>query len=106
MKQAEDLTSLPFVDDVTVKDAFAEFCVGLNFVHGNLHMTFAAVTADHSTHQSPSKRIVSARIVMPILGAIELRDLLTQLIDALTVQGVIIPETPSPTVMMPPGRPN
>jgi hypothetical protein len=53
LKQAEDLTSLPFVDDVTVKDAFAEFCVGLNFVHGNLHMTFAAVTADHSTHQSP-----------------------------------------------------
>jgi hypothetical protein len=46
MKQAEDLTSLPFVDDVTVKDAFAEFCTGLNFVHGNLHMTFPSVTAE------------------------------------------------------------
>jgi hypothetical protein len=43
---------------------------------------------------------------MPIIGAIELRDLLTPLIDALTVQGVIIPETPSPTVMMSTGRPH
>jgi hypothetical protein len=106
MTQAEDLTSLPFVDDVTVKDAFAEFCTGLNFVHGNLHMTFASVTADHSTQQTPSKRVVSARIVMPIIGAIELRNLLTQLISALTAQGVITPEPPLPTVMMPPGRPH
>jgi hypothetical protein len=34
------------------------------------------------------------------------RDLLTQLIDALTAQGVIIPETPSLTAMMLPGRPH
>jgi len=26
-----------------------------------------------------------------------------QVIDALTAQGMIVPETPSPTVMMPPG---
>jgi len=50
MKQAEDLASLPFVDDLTVKGSFAEFCTGLNFVHGNLHMTFASVTADHTSH--------------------------------------------------------
>jgi hypothetical protein len=43
---------------------------------------------------------------MPITGAIELRDLLTQLIDALTAQGVIVPETSSPTMVMPPGRPH
>jgi hypothetical protein len=106
MKQAEELASLPFVDDVTVKDSFAEFCTGLNFVHVNLHMTFASVTADHSTQEALSKRIVSARIVMPIIGAMELRDLLTQLIDALTAQGVITPETPLPTAMMLRGRPH
>jgi hypothetical protein len=106
MKQAEDLASLPFVDDLTVKDSFAEFCTGLNFVHGNLHMTFASVTADHSSHQSPPKRIVSARIVMPKIGPIDLRDLLTQLVDALTAQGVIAPETSSPMMVMPPGRPH
>jgi hypothetical protein len=69
-------------------------------------MTFASVTADHSADQAPTRRIVSARIVMPITGAIELRDLLTQLIDALTAQGVIVPETSSPTMVMPPGRPH
>ena len=42
---------------------------------------------------------------MPIIGAIELRDLLTQLIDALTEQGVITPEAPLPTIVTPPGRP-
>jgi hypothetical protein len=106
MEPAEDLATLPLVDDITVKDVFAKFCTGLHFVHGNLHMTFASVTADHSSHGASSKRIVSARIVMPIIGAIELRDLLTQLIEGLTAQGVIVPELPSPTVIVPPGRPH
>jgi hypothetical protein len=106
MEQDNDLMSLPLVDDSTVKDVFAEFCTGLNFVHGNLHMTFASVTADYTLPQAPSNRIVSARIVMPIIGAIELRDLLTQLIDTLTEQGVIIPEAPLPTIVTPPGRPH
>jgi hypothetical protein len=104
MEHDEDLTALPIVDDPTVKDVFAEFCTGLNFVHGNLHMTFASVTADHSVDQASSKRIVSARIVMPIIGAIELRDLLTHLIDALTEQGVITSGAPLPTIVIPPGR--
>jgi hypothetical protein len=63
MERDDDLTALPLVDDPTVKDVFAEFCTGLNFVHGNLHMTFASVTADHSANRASSKRIVSARIV-------------------------------------------
>jgi hypothetical protein len=106
MEPDDDLAALPLIDDPTVKDVFAEFCTGLHFVHGNLHMTFASVTADHSLPQAPSKRIVSARIVMPVNGAIELRDLLTQLIDTLTEQGVIIPEAPLPTIVTPPGRPH
>ena len=87
-----DRSALPLIDDVTVKDVFADLCTGLNFVHGNLHMTFASVTADHSVDDAPPRRIVSARIVMPVTGAVELRDSLTQLIDALTAQGVIVPE--------------
>jgi hypothetical protein len=46
------------------------------FGTGGLHMTFASVTADHSSHRALSKRILSGRIVMPIIGAIELRVLL------------------------------
>src|SRR3984893_12367159 len=104
MEHYDDSRELPLVDDPAVKNVFAEFCTGLNFVHGNLHMTFAAVTADHSANRAPSKGIVSARIVMPIIGAIELRDLLTQLIDTLTEQGVIIPETSLSTIVTPPGE--
>jgi hypothetical protein len=106
MRQTDQSSALAFVDDITVKDSFADFCTGLNFAHGNLHITLASVTADHSTDQALSKRVVSARVVMPITGAIELRDLLTQLIDALAAQGVIIPEPPFPTVVTPPGRPH
>jgi len=101
MEHDDDLAALLLIDDPTVKDVFPEFCTGLNFVHGNLHMTFASVTADYSSPEAPSKRVVSARIVMPIIGAIELRDLLTQLIEALAEQGVIIPETPMPTMVTP-----
>jgi hypothetical protein len=106
MEHDNGLTTLSLVDDIRVKDVFAEFCTGLHFVHGNLHMTFASVTADHSSHGASSKRIVSGRIVMPIIGAIELRDLLTEIIDALRAQGVITSEPPLPTVMVPPGRPH
>ena len=105
MEPVEDLAKLPIVDDGKVKDVFAEFCTGLNSIHGNVHMTFASVTADHSSPRASSKRVVSARLVMPIIGAIELRDLLTQLIDALTAQGVITRELP-PTIVVPPGRPH
>jgi len=54
-----DFAQLPLVDDFTVKEAFAEFCAGLNFVHGNLHMTFASlpqITA-RPRHQSGSSRL-------------------------------------------------
>jgi hypothetical protein len=106
MENDDDFSTLPLVDDITLKDVFAEFCTALHFVHGNVHMTFASVTADHSSHRASSKRVVSGRIVMPIIGAIELRDLLTQIIDALKAQGVITSEPPLPTVMVPPGRPH
>jgi hypothetical protein len=106
MEHTEKFAALPLVDDLTVKDVFAEFCIGLNFVHGNLHMTFASVAADHSAPKAESKRVVSARIVMPIIGAVELRDLLTQLIDTLTEQGIIISETPLSTLVTPRGRPH
>jgi hypothetical protein len=59
----------------------------------------------NTSHQASSKLVVSARIVMPMIGTIELRDLLSQPIDALTAEGVIISESP-PTAVMPPGRPH
>jgi hypothetical protein len=98
--------SLPLIDDVTVKDSFADFCAGINFTNGNVHITFASITADHSRGDpSPQRRVVSARVVISLAGAIELRDLLTRIIEALTAQGIVVPTPSSPTVVTP-SRPN
>jgi hypothetical protein len=60
-------------------------------------MTFASVIADHSTDAAPHRRAVSSRLVMPLNGAIELRDLLTTAIEALA-------KVPSAPDMLPPRR--
>ena len=96
----------PLADDLSVKDVFADSCAGLNVLNGNVHITFASVVADHSQERAPSRRLVSARVVMPVAGAAELRDLLKQLLDALAAQGVSLPEPSASTVVTPLKRPS
>ena len=96
---------LALSDDLMVKDAFADSCAGLNILNGNLHITFASVIADHSGSQASSKRIVSARVVMPVAGAVELRDMLTQIIDALAARGESLPQASDSTVVTPLRKP-
>jgi hypothetical protein len=96
---------LPFVEDVTVKEVFADTSVGVTFVNGNVHITFISIIADHIRDPAPSRRVVSARLVLPIGGAVELRDTLTRLIDMLTAQGVIV-QAPIPSTPVTPGRPH
>ena len=91
----------PLVEDVTVKDAFADFCIGISLVGTNLHMTFGSVTADHTKPTAPSTRVVSARLVLALPGAVELKDLLTQIIDSAAKQGLI--RAAAPIVVAPPG---
>lgn len=81
----------PLEDNTRVTDAFADVCAGVNVLNGNVHITFASVVADHSEEPEPLRRVVSARVVMPIAGAAELRDLLTQLMDAVAAQGAVVP---------------
>src|SRR5437879_3682099 len=87
---------LPLTEDFRINEIFADFCAGLNVVNGNVHITFASIVADHSEDPAPSRRVVSARIVLPVAGAVELRDLLIQLIDALAAQGTKIPQLSVP----------
>lgn len=93
MPQSEAQPVPPYVDDLNVKDIFADSCAGINFSNGNFHFTFVSLTADHSSSPPPTKRIVSARIVLSTAGGIELRDMLTQFIHMLTAQGAL-PLTP------------
>jgi hypothetical protein len=71
----------PLVDDVTVKDVFADTCAGVSVTNSNLHLTFASVTNDYSIEPAQLRRIVTARLVMPMSGMIELRDILSRMID-------------------------
>jgi hypothetical protein len=96
---------LPLAEDFMVREIFADFCAGLNVVNGNVHMTFASIVADHSEDPAQSRRVVSARIVLPVAGAIEFRDLLSQLMDALAAQGTSLPQSSAPTVVTPLRRP-
>ncbi|MBV8774065.1 MAG: hypothetical protein JO166_17300 [Deltaproteobacteria bacterium] len=79
----------PYIDDPNIKDAFADSCAGINFANGNFHLTFVSFTADHSRDPPPTRRTVSARVVIPAPGALELRDMLTQFIHMLTAQRVL-----------------
>jgi hypothetical protein len=96
---------LPLTDDVGVKEVFAEACVGLSVLNGNVHVTFASVIANHSEERAPSRRVVSARVVMPVAGAADLRDLLAQLLDALDAQATGATLASPPTVVTPLKRP-
>src|SRR3954447_11186037 len=96
---------LPLAEDYRVSEAFADFCAGLNVVNGNVHITFASIVTDHSEEPAPARRVVSARVVLPVAGAVELRDLLTQLMDALSAQGTTIPQSSAPTVVTPLRKP-
>jgi hypothetical protein len=96
----------PLVDDPAIKDVFVNSCVGISVVAGNAHLTFATVTADYTADPAPSRRLVSARVVIPLQGMIELRDILSQMVDHLTAHGLITPVPAPPTVITPTGRPN
>lgn len=91
----------PLVEDLTVKDTFADFCIGISLVGSNLHLTFGSLTADHTKPTAPPTRVVSARLVLALLGAVELRDMLTQIIDSAAKQGLIRAAAAS-TIVAPP----
>jgi hypothetical protein len=96
----------PLIDDSAIKDNFSDQCAGLSFVNGNVHLTFISYTSDHSNDPSPARRVVSARLVMPINAVVDMRDNLTTLIDLLRAQGAITTVPTNPTVVNPSGRPH
>jgi len=57
----------------------------------NLHTTFGSLTADRTKPTAPPTIVVSARLVLALPGAVELRDMLTQIIDTAAKQGLSEP---------------
>jgi glycine cleavage system regulatory protein len=79
----------PLVDDPTVAEKFADNLAGISFSNGNVNMTFATVRADHSKAPASNNRTVTARMVMPLPVAMQLRDTLNQMFGDLEAQGMI-----------------
>ena len=98
MAQTQASTPASLIDDVSVKDSYADAIAGVAFTNGALHITFASFTADH-TKGDPAhlRRIVSARLVLNPPAMLELRDMLNNLVTSLIQQGTLTPTPPTPT---------
>jgi hypothetical protein len=86
----------PVRDNSNVTETYVDGPVGVNFYNGNLHITFATMRADHSIEPSPHYREVTARLVMPFAGALDLQNTISSLMTMLQSQGVIQPIMPGP----------
>lgn len=86
----------PLQNDDRVIEFYADAPVGVNFFNGNVHITFMTLRTDHSVEPSPQYRQVTARLVIPLAGAIDLQKSIAQIVSILQAQGVIQPVMPGP----------
>ena len=77
----------PIVDDVAVRETFADDFVGLYGVGPNFHLTFAA---RRPVRQEPgAARFVCSRLVLPLEAAVELYGALHNAVANLESRGVV-----------------
>lgn len=106
MAQSANPPLPPLVDDLSVREVFADGCAGATYSNGNLHLTFVTLSGDYAATPAPIRRVVSAKLVMTVAGAIELRDLVTQIIGSLEQRGLITTTPPTPPIIIgSPGNP-
>jgi hypothetical protein len=79
----------PLVDDPSVKEVYADNFVGASFTNGNLHLTFAAVRADHAAMPPTNERRVVERLVLSAVAANELQVNLARVMTDLESKGFL-----------------
>ena len=84
MSNQSPLALPPLIDDERAPEAFADEAVGFLIHNGNVTITFAASRSDYASDNPNVRRVVMARIVMPIGGA---QDLALGLYDFLKSSG-------------------
>jgi len=84
----------PLRDDPRILELYVDSPAGINFVNGNLHLTFITVRSDHSTDSPTQHRQVTLRMVIPLAGAIDLHGGINGILGLLQSQGVIQPVMP------------
>jgi hypothetical protein len=83
------------IDDQSVREQYADGPIGINFANGNIYLNFATLRADHSADPPTQRRVVTTRLVMPLAGAVDLKNAISGIIGTLTAQG-IKPIVPGP----------
>lgn len=96
MSQAASMTVPPLRDNDLNLEHYADGPVGVNFLNGNLHITFVTIRSDHSSDPALHYRQVTLRLVMPLAGVIDLQNGLAGIISNLQQQGIIQPIMPGP----------
>jgi len=81
----------PVVDDITVKETFADDFLGLYAVGQNLHLNFGARRPVRGTVANTPEvaSVVSARLVVPLEAAVELYMAIGSVVENLEKRGVI-----------------
>jgi hypothetical protein len=84
----------PVEEDASVIETFVDGPLGVNFVGGNLHITFYTIRLDHrvavqAPASLPQVRHVALRLVMPLPGAVDLRATIENMVQLLRQQGIM-----------------
>lgn len=88
----------PLIDDPSVPEVFTDNLAGLTVVQGNVNITFATVRADHTKLPPTNLRKITSRLVMPIAAAVQLHEMLGQMLKDLETKGLIQRGPPIPSV--------
>ena len=96
MSQTVSMTAPPVRENDQIPEHFADAPIGVNFLNGNLHITFATLRSDHTTDPPSQHRQVTLRLVMPLAGVIDLQNSIAGLMSLLQQQGMIQPIMPGP----------
>ena len=86
----------PLRNDDQILEHYVDGPVGVNFLNGNMHITFATLRSDHSVDPAPPYRQVSLRLVIPLAGGIDLQNHIAGMMTVLQQQGLIQPIMPGP----------
>lgn len=79
----------PLREDAGILERYVDALVGINFTNGIFNFTFATVRGDHSVEPPARYRQITARLVLPVSTAVQLRDGIGKILATLQAQGAI-----------------
>lgn len=65
----EDTNPVALIDNPLAPEVFADEAVGFFIHNGNVSITLASARVNHAKSPGPIGRVVSARLVLPLVGA-------------------------------------